>query len=176
MLLKFLDNQMSANWFLFVLVVCNVENTSGFNTSLVASVQINQPPFQIPPKPKNEKPPADDVKMEDEHIIPVQPQSHPKGRRGRSVPEGKTFEILFPEKVPADSSGSGSEVTSEEDSSGDSSEEEREDVIAWNLLGIFQLSDRVACDSSGSPNLCGLECSGECETSIPKFSNKYILI
>ncbi|KAK9981574.1 hypothetical protein ABG768_001101 [Culter alburnus] len=151
-------------------LVCNVENTSGFNTSLVTSVQINQdeirPPFQIPPKPKDEKPPAnkeeDDEKMEDEHIIPVQPQSHPKGRRGRSVPEGKSFEILFPEKVPADSSGSGSEALSEEDSSGDSSEEEkREDVIAWNLLGIFQLSDRVACDSgsSGSLNLCGLECS-----------------
>lgn len=110
--------------------------------------------------------------MEDEHIIPVQPQSHPKGRRGRSVPEGKSFEILFPEKVPADSSGSGSEALSEEDSSGDSSEEEkREDVIAWNLLGIFQLSDRVACDSgsSGSLNLCGLECSGEWRTNIPKI-------
>ncbi|XP_048051987.1 uncharacterized protein wu:fj19g03 isoform X2 [Megalobrama amblycephala] len=149
--------------------VCNVENTSGFNTSLVTSVQINQdeirPPFQIPPKPKDKKTPAkeeDDEKMEEEHIIPVQPQSHPKGRRGRSVPEGKSFEILLPEKVPADLSGSGSEALSEEDSSGDSSEEEeREDVIAWNLLGIFQLSNRVACDcgSSGSLNLCGLECS-----------------
>ncbi|CAM4470254.1 unnamed protein product [Leuciscus chuanchicus] len=163
-------------------LVCNVENISGFNTSLVTSVQINQdkirPPFPIPPKPKDVKPPAkedDDEKMEEEHIIPVQTQSHPKGRHGRSVPEGKTFEKqgakelfwtwhhdLFPEKFPADSSGSGSEATSEEDSSGDSSEEEeREDVIAWNLLGIFQLSDRVACDSglSGSLNLCGLECS-----------------
>ncbi|KAK7165708.1 hypothetical protein R3I93_005704 [Phoxinus phoxinus] len=163
-------------------LVCNVENISGFNTSLVTSVQINQdeirPLFPIPPKPQDEKPPAkedDDEKMEEEHIIPVQPQSHPKGRRGRSVPEGKTFETqgakerfstwhhdLFPEKVPADSSGSGSEATSEVDSSGESSEEEeREDVIAWSMLGIFQLSDRVACDPglSGSLNLCGLECS-----------------
>ncbi|XDV15787.1 hypothetical protein PO909_015787 [Leuciscus waleckii] len=168
-------------------LVCNVENISGFNTSLVTSVQINQdkirPPFQIPPKPKDVKPPAkedDDEKMEEEHIIPVQTQSHPKGRHGRSVPEGKTFHDLFPEKFPADSSGSGSEATSEEDSSGDSSEEEeREDVIAWNLLGIFQLSDRVACDSglSGSLNLCGLECSGEWRTNItyPKFLNKYII-
>ncbi|KAF4118274.1 uncharacterized protein wu:fj19g03 [Onychostoma macrolepis] len=162
-------------------LVCNVESTSGFNTSLATSVQINQdkirPPFQIPPQPKEEKPPAkeeDDEKLEEEHIIPVKPRSPPKGRRGRSVPEGKTVEIqakeplwkwrrsLFPEKIPADSSGSGPEAMSEEDSSGDSSEEEgRDNVIAWNLLGIFQLSDRVACDpgSSGSLNLCGLECS-----------------
>ncbi|KAK2909338.1 hypothetical protein Q8A67_005175 [Cirrhinus molitorella] len=163
-------------------LVCNVENTSGFNTSLVTSVQMNQyetrPPFQIPPKPKEENPQAkeeDDEKLEDEHIIPVKPPSPPKGRRGRSVPEGKTVEIqgakellwtwrhgLFPDNIPMDSYGSGSKAMSEEDSSGDGSEEEeRDDVIAWNLLGIFQLSDRVACDpgSSGSLNLCGLDCS-----------------
>ncbi len=177
---------------LFILVVCKVENTSGFNTSLVTSVQINQdeirPPFQIPPQPKEEKPPAkeeDDEKLEDEHIIPVKPQSPPKGRRGRSVPEGKTVEklgakeplwtwrrSLFPEKIPADSSGSGPEAIYEEDSSGDSSEEEgRDNVIAWNLLGIFQLSDHVACDpgSSGSLNICGLECSGEWRTNTPWY-------
>ncbi len=169
-----------------------MENTSGFNTSLVTSVQINQdeirPPFQIPPQPKEEKPPAkeeDDEKLEDEHIIPVKPQSPPKGRCGRSVPEGKTVEklgakeplwtwrrSLFPEKIPADSSGSGPEAIYEEDSSGDSSEEEgRDNVIAWNLLGIFQLSDHVACDpgSSGSLNLCGLECSGEWRTNTPWY-------
>ncbi|XP_016396070.1 uncharacterized protein LOC107729863 [Sinocyclocheilus rhinocerous] len=160
-------------------LVCNVENTSGFNTSLVTSIQDEiRPAFQIPPKPKEEKPPAkeeDDEKLEEEHIIPVKPQSPPKGRSGRSVPEGKTAEILgakerlwtwrrglFPEKIPADSSGSGPEAMSEEDSSGDSSEEEgRDDVIAWDLLGIFQLSDHEACDpgSSASLNLCGLECS-----------------
>ncbi|KAK7161171.1 hypothetical protein R3I94_003990 [Phoxinus phoxinus] len=159
-------------------LVCNVENISGFNTSLVTSVQINQDEirslFPIPPKPKDEKQPAkedDDEKMEEEHIIPVQPQSHPKGRRGRSVPEGKTFEkqgakerfsTWHHDLFPADSSGSGSEAASEVDSSGDSSEEEeREDVITWSMLGIFQLSDRVACDPglSGSLNLCGLECS-----------------
>lgn len=167
-----------------LLVVCNVENTSGFNTSLVTSIQINQdeirPAFQIPPKPKEEKPPAkeeDDEELEEEHIIPVKPQSPPKGRRARSVPEGKIVEILeakeplwtwrrglFPDKIPADSSGSGPEAISEEDSSGDSSEEEgRDDVIAWNLLGIFQLSDRVACDSGSgqSLNICRMKCSGE---------------
>lgn len=185
------------NYFLlFLSVVCNVENISGFNTSLVTSVQIKQdeirPPFQIPPKPPAKE--DDDEKLEEEQIIPVQPQSHPKGRHGRSVPEGKTFEKqgakelfwtwhhdLFPEKAPAGSSGSGSKATSEEDSSGDrSEEEEREDVIAWKLLGIFQLSDRVACDSglSGSLNLCGLECSGEWRTNItyPTLLNKYIYI
>ncbi|XP_067298687.1 uncharacterized protein wu:fj19g03 [Pseudorasbora parva] len=162
--------------------VCNVENISGFNTNLVTSVQIKQdeirPPVQISPKPKDKKPPAkeeDDEKMEDEQMIPLQPQSHPKGSHGSSVAEGKTFETqgakglfwtwhhgLFPEKVPADLAGSGSEAMSEEESSGDSSEEkEHEDVIAQKLLGIFQLSDRVACGSrsSGSLNLCGLECS-----------------
>ncbi|XP_026118682.1 uncharacterized protein LOC113097628 [Carassius auratus] len=163
-------------------LVCNLENTSGFNTSLVTSIQINQdeirPALQIPPKPKEEKNPAkeeDDERLEDEHIIPVKQQSPPKGRRARSLPEGKNVEILeakeplwtwhhglFPEKIPADSSGSGPETMPEEDSSGDSSGEEgRDDVIAWNLLGIFQLSDRVACDpgSSASLNLCGLECN-----------------
>ncbi|XP_052402014.1 uncharacterized protein wu:fj19g03 [Carassius gibelio] len=163
-------------------LVCNLENTSGFNTSLVTSIQINQdeirPALQIPPKPKEEKTPEkeeDDERLEEEHIIPVKPQSPPKGRRARSLPEGKNVEMLeakeplwtwhhglFPEKIPADSSGSGPETMSEEDSSGESSGEEgRDDVIAWNLLGIFQMSDRVACDpgSSASLNLCGLQCS-----------------
>ncbi len=168
-----------------------MENTSGFNTSLITSAQINQdeirPPYQIPPQPKEEKPPAkeeDDEKLEEEHIIPVKPQ-RPKGSRGRSVPEGKTVEILevkeplwtwrrslFPEKIPAETSGSGPEAMSEEDSSGNSSEEEgRDNVIAWNLLGIFQLSDRVACDpgSSESLDLCGLECSGEWWTNTASY-------
>ncbi|XP_050972244.1 uncharacterized protein wu:fj19g03 [Labeo rohita] len=163
-------------------LVCNVKNTSGFNTSLVTSFQINQddvrPPLQIPPKPEEENPQAkeeDDEKLEDEHIIPVKPPSPPKGRRARSVPEGKTVEIqgakqllwtwhhgLFPEKNPMDSYGSGSKAISEKESSGDSSEEEeRDDIFTWKLLGIFQLSDGVACDpgSSGSLNLCDLKCS-----------------
>lgn len=173
--------------FSFFLVVCNVKNTSGFNTSLVTSFQINQddvrPPLQIPPKPEEENPQAkeeDDEKLEDEHIIPVKPPSPPKGRRARSVPEGKTVEIqgakqllwtwhhgLFPEKNPMDSYGSGSKAISEKESSGDSSEEEeRDDIFTWKLLGIFQLSDGVACDpgSSGSLNLCDLKCSGEWRT------------
>ncbi|KAG1955979.1 uncharacterized protein wu:fj19g03 [Pimephales promelas] len=151
-------------------VVCNVENISGFNTSLVTRVLIKQdkirPPVQIPPKPKVLKIPAKvyiDTKLKKEYIIPVKPQSLPKGRPGRSVPKGKTVVILgakdlhhdlFPGKVRVDS-------TFVEESSGDSSEEERKDVVAWSLLGVFQLNDHVACNSglSGSLNLCGLKCS-----------------
>ncbi|XP_043090124.1 uncharacterized protein wu:fj19g03 isoform X2 [Puntigrus tetrazona] len=166
---------------LIATLVCNAEKTSGFNTSLIASIQIDRdnlrPPFQIPSGPKEEKPSAeeeDDEKLEEEHIIPVKPQHPPKGIHGGSVPEGKTVETLgeeepfwtwrrtlSPEKTPAEMSGSGPEAMSEEDSSGDSSEEEgRNDIMGFNRLGIFQLSDRVACDpgQSASLNLCGLEC------------------
>ncbi|XP_051561144.1 uncharacterized protein wu:fj19g03 isoform X2 [Myxocyprinus asiaticus] len=164
-------------------LVCTVENTSGFNTSLITSIQINQdqfrlpvrPPFRPSPKPKEKDPSTkeeDDEKLEEEHIIPVELQRSPKQRPGRSVPEGSIisserqggkdhFWGLFPKKSPAESSGSSSEESSEEESSGDSSEEPRDDdVITWNLFGIFQLSDRVACDSgsSGTLNICRLEC------------------
>ncbi|XP_056312397.1 uncharacterized protein wu:fj19g03 [Danio aesculapii] len=164
-------------------LVCNVENTSGFNTSLVTSIQIHQdnikPPFPIPHKPNQEKLPAkeeDEENMEDEHIIPVHPPSHPKRIRSRrSVYKAESVETqgakeifsmwrqaLLPKQTLEDSFGSGAEAVSEEESSGDSSsEEERGDVDLWRWLGIFQLSDRVACGSgSGSSlNLCGLECS-----------------
>nr|XP_055062587.1 uncharacterized protein wu:fj19g03 [Misgurnus anguillicaudatus] len=166
-------------------LVCNVENVSGLNTSLITSIQINpeeirppvRPPFQSPPHPKAEEPKEkDDGKMKEEHIIPVQPQRSPKGRPERSLPEGTIIPNvteagkklmlmwhrgLYPKKSPVDSSGSHSEESSEESGSGDSSEEKLDDVITHNLFGIFQLSDRLACDSGSNRtlNLCGLECS-----------------
>lgn len=172
---------------LYFSVVCNVESTSAFNTSLITSIQINldhlRPPFQSLPPPKEPEEPTakeeDDEKMKEEQIIPVQPQKRHKGRPERSIPVGKVISSavrggkelfwtwqrdLFPKKSPAESSGSRSEESSEESGSGgDSSEEELDDVIAQNLFGIFQLSDGVACDSGSNRtlNLCGLECSGE---------------
>ncbi|XP_073762506.1 uncharacterized protein wu:fj19g03 isoform X2 [Danio rerio] len=163
-------------------LVCNVENTSGFNTSLITSIQIHQdhikPPFPTPHKPNQETAPAkeeDEDNMEDEYIIPVHPPSHPKRVRSRrsaheveSVENQGAKEIfsmwrqaLLPEQIPEDSFGSGAEAISEEESSGDSSSEVRGGVDLWRRLGIFQLSDRVACGSGSgrSLNLCGLECS-----------------
>lgn len=180
-LLFFLLNQPKC---VFFSVVCNVENTSAFNTSLISGINLEnlRPPFQsLPPPKESEEPTAkeeDDEKMKEEQIIPVQPQKPSKGRPERSIPVGKVISSavqggkelfwmrrrdIFPKKSPAESSGSSSEESYEESGSGDSSEEELDDVISQNLLGIFQLSDRVACDSGSNRtlNLCGLECSGE---------------
>ncbi|XP_057183403.1 uncharacterized protein wu:fj19g03 [Triplophysa rosa] len=181
--MKAMGNSMTVEH-LIARLVCNVENTSAFNTSLVTGIQINledlRPPFQSRPPPKQPEEPTakeeDDEKMKEEQIIPVQPQKRPKGRPARSIPVDKVISSavqgekelfwmwqrdIFPKKPPAESSGSSSEESSEERGSGDSSEEELDDVISQNLFGIFQLSDRVACDSGSNRtlNLCGLECS-----------------
>ncbi|TRY86068.1 hypothetical protein DNTS_030166, partial [Danionella cerebrum] len=159
---------------LFARFVCNVENTSGFNTSLITSVQKNRDQFrrqtQTPLNPIKGKPPReeDDIEsMEEDHILPVHPPSPPKGSSGASSPRGRNLDSFIEiwqraplPKIPlVDFAGSGSELLSEVESSEE--EEERDDVISWSMLGIFQLSDRVACEpaSGRSLNQCGLKCS-----------------
>lgn len=127
------------SFFLFLRheVVCHVELTSGFNTSAVNQLTIPHDKVEGPPKRRG-------------------------GRRGRRSPGagGSRFAIAkFMGSRSSEEEGSGGSSSSS--SSSEESAEERGDV--WTLYGIFQLSDRVMCQSGSAPslNLCQTDCQGD---------------
>ena len=112
-----------------------MELTSGFNTSAVNQLTV--------PQDSSER-----------------PMGH-GGRRGRRSPGagGSRFELA--RFMGSRSSEEGSDSSSSSSSSSEEAAAERGDV--WTLYGIFQMSDRVMCNSGSVPslNLCQTNCSGE---------------
>lgn len=116
-------------------IVCHVELTSGFNTSAVNKLTVPHDEVEGPPKRGG-------------------------GRRGRRSPGagGSRFSVAkFMGSSSSEEEGSGGSSSSSSSSSEESAEE-RGDV--WTLYGIFQLSDRVMCQSGSAPslNLCQTDC------------------
>ncbi|KAK7161199.1 hypothetical protein R3I94_004013 [Phoxinus phoxinus] len=112
-------------------IVCSVERVSKFNTNLVTAIGSSADSRPRPAQRPNERPGGRPG------------QGRPGGRGKRSPGGGRDRN---PQSLFGDSS--------EEDSS-ESSE------VSTKLFGIFQLSDRVACDSGSgqSLNICRINCS-----------------
>ncbi|XP_073716130.1 uncharacterized protein [Misgurnus anguillicaudatus] len=159
-------------------LVCSLNRTSRFNTSVITTIQLsnsNQPqqkPIESNEDGSDEIPaPSNEDHSGEKHggsNEGRQGERHgksnvgrlvgkPKGRRSPRKPKGGK------KQVPPTSS------------------------VVIHLLGIFQLSDRVACDSGSnqSLNICRMSCSAltdddimddaEClETLITKISNTYV--
>lgn len=95
------------------------------------------------------------------HDNAMSPKPH-AGLRGKRSPGagGSRFAIAkFMGSKSSEEEGSGGSSSSEE------SAEKRGDV--WTLYGIFQLSDRVMCQSGAVPslNLCKTDCQGDLKTN-----------
>ncbi|XP_051993867.1 uncharacterized protein LOC127651869 [Xyrauchen texanus] len=123
-------------------IVCTVERTSKFDTSLVKTIKMSHHSAKPPGKPQ------------------VQSISKPNG-----PPSGRPNEK--PDRSPGKPSmgrpgGRGKRSHGKfGGSSGESSEEVTGAAgITIKLFGIFQLSDVVACDSGSNPslNVCGMNC------------------
>ncbi|KAI7811369.1 uncharacterized protein LOC130553519 isoform X2 [Triplophysa rosa] len=130
-------------------LVCAVERTSRFNTSLVTTIQL-PPPTQNSQKPngphqkRGEKPDRPHQKPHEGRPGGKPGDSH--GGRPGSKPREKRSPPRAPgrgrDRPPAGSSGVSPGTT-------------------MNLYGIFQLSDRVACDSGSNQtvNICRMNCN-----------------
>ncbi|XP_018922253.1 uncharacterized protein LOC109049049 [Cyprinus carpio] len=135
----------TANLTLIAQIVCTVERVSKFNTGLVTTIrEDSRPPVRPPVRPPLRP--------------PQQPNVRPGGRPGRpgGRPRGKRSHVAAQLGRPARLSDDSSE------SSESSEENSRERPgLTTKLLGIFQLSDRVACDSGSgqSLNICRMKCS-----------------
>ncbi|XP_067298704.1 uncharacterized protein DDB_G0282077-like [Pseudorasbora parva] len=112
-------------------IVCSVERVSKFNTNLITTIQGDFKPPGKPAQRPNERPGG----------RPGQGRPGGRGKRSHRGGRGRNPPSLF----------------------GDSSEEDSREsnAVATNLLGIFQLSDRVACNpgSGQSLNICRMNCS-----------------
>ncbi|XP_056090341.1 uncharacterized protein LOC130070083 isoform X2 [Rhinichthys klamathensis goyatoka] len=112
-------------------IVCSVERVSKFNTNLVTAIGS---PADSRPRPAQ------------------RPNERPGGRPGQGRPggRGKRSPGGGRDRNPPSMFGDSSEEDSSENSG-----------VATKLFGIFQLSDRVACDSGSgqSLNICRMNCS-----------------
>ncbi|XP_016415660.1 uncharacterized protein LOC107746095 [Sinocyclocheilus rhinocerous] len=132
----------TANLTLIAQIVCTVERVSKFNTGLVTTIrEDSRPPVRPPVRPPIRP--------------PQRPNERPGGRPGRpgGRPRGKRSHVAAQLRRPARLSDDSSESSEE-----NSRERQR---LATKLFGIFQLSDRVACDSGSgkSLNICRMKCS-----------------
>ncbi|XP_051559947.1 uncharacterized protein LOC127444560 [Myxocyprinus asiaticus] len=123
-------------------IVCTVERTSKFDTSLVKTIKMNHHSGKPPGKPqvqslsKPNGPPSGRPNEKQDGRPGKPPMGRPGGRGKRS---------------PGKFGGSSDE--SSEEVSGPAG-------VTAKLFGIFQLSDVVACDSGSNPslNICGMNC------------------
>ncbi|KAG5278421.1 hypothetical protein AALO_G00098810 [Alosa alosa] len=114
-------------------IVCHVELTSGFNTSVE-----NQLTFTQDSKGSG---------------------SQGGRRRGRRSAGAGGSRFAISKFMGSNSEeGSGDSSSSSSSSSSEESAEQRGEL--WTLYGIFQLSDRVMCNSSSVPslNICQMDC------------------
>ncbi|XP_052399796.1 uncharacterized protein LOC127946954 [Carassius gibelio] len=138
----------TADLTLIAQIVCAVERVSKFNTGLVTTIQEDsrppvRPPVRPPQRP-NERPGG----------RPGRPGGRPRGKRSQDVAQ-----LRRPSRLPGASS----------DNSESSEENSRErHRLTTKLLGIFQLSNRVACDSGSvqSLNICKMKCSALIDNDI----------
>lgn len=138
-------------------VICAVERTSRFNTSLITTIQL-PPPTQNPQKPDGPHHKPGD-KPDGSHQKPGGKPGDSHGGRPGGKPDDSNGRR--PGGKPGDSNGRRPGKPR-----GKRSPHRAPGVLpgtAMNLYGIFQLSDRVACDSGSNQtlNICRVNCNGE---------------
>ncbi|XP_062400210.1 uncharacterized protein LOC134090031 [Sardina pilchardus] len=154
-------------------IVCKIEFTTQFNTSHVTVLDTSKPSFPGLPSKSDDSGESSaspgEVSSEQQDDKPERPVRPPWGKSfGRPwTPPRRGKRALMGRFRPMGGrpwGGRPKPVKEEEDSQEEPDEVEaevEEDSSTWTLYGIFQLADRVVCETDDTPslNVCQMPCS-----------------